>query len=66
MVVSAQLRLGGFYPWVTVKLAGLPLSPPLLLGAVVLVVAALSAVFSNDIVCLSVAPCWSAPVSSAS
>lgn len=56
MVVSAQLRLGGFYPWVTVKLARLPLSPTALLGAVVVVAAALSAVFSNDIVCLSVAP----------
>src|SRR5262245_8888387 len=56
MVVSAQLRLGGFYPWVTTQLAGLRLGAPALLGAVVLVVAALSAVFSNDIVCLSVAP----------
>jgi Na+/H+ antiporter NhaD/arsenite permease-like protein len=56
MVVSAQLRLGGFYPWVTTRIAGLPLSPPALLGAVVAVVAALSAVFSNDIVCLSIAP----------
>jgi Na+/H+ antiporter NhaD/arsenite permease-like protein len=56
MVISAQLRLGGFYPWVTLKLAGLPLSPAALLGAVVFAVAALSAVFSNDIVCLSVAP----------
>lgn len=56
MVVSAQLRMGGFYGWVTVKLAGLDLSPPLLLGALVFVVAALSAVFSNDIVCLAVAP----------
>jgi Na+/H+ antiporter NhaD/arsenite permease-like protein len=56
MVVSAQLRLGGFYPWVTVKLAELPLSPPALLGAVVFVAAGLSAVFSNDIVCLSIAP----------
>ncbi len=56
MVVSAQLRLGGFYPWVTVRLAELPLSPPTLLAAVVLVAALLSAVFSNDIVCLSIAP----------
>ena len=56
MVVSAQLRLGGFYPWVTARLAALPLSPTTLLAAVVAVVAALSAVFSNDIVCLSVAP----------
>ena len=56
MVVSAQLRLGGFYPWFTVKLAERPLPPPALLAAVIVVVAALSAVFSNDIVCLSVAP----------
>jgi len=52
MVISAQLRLGGFYPWVTLRLAELPLSPALL-AAVVFVVAA---VLSNDIVCLSVAP----------
>jgi Na+/H+ antiporter NhaD/arsenite permease-like protein len=56
MVLSAQLRLGGFYAWVTLKLAALPLAPPLLLGALMAVVAALAAVFSNDIVCLAVAP----------
>lgn len=56
MVVSAQLRLGGFYPWVTSKLSELPLSPQGLLAAVVAVAGGLSAVFSNDIVCLSVAP----------
>ena len=56
MVVSAQMRLGGFYAWVTRRLAALPLSAPLLLAALILVVAALSAVFSNDIVCLAVAP----------
>jgi len=56
MVVSAQMRLGGFYTWVTRRLGRLPLSPPLLLGALILVVAGLSAVFSNDIVCLAVAP----------
>jgi Na+/H+ antiporter NhaD/arsenite permease-like protein len=56
MVISAQLRLGGFYGWVTRRIAGLPLSPPLLLATLTLVVAALSAVFSNDIVCLAIAP----------
>ncbi|MFZ1537532.1 MAG: anion transporter [Chromatiaceae bacterium] len=56
MVVSAQLRLGGFYAWVTLKLGLLPLKPPLLLGALVALVGALSAVFSNDVVCLAVAP----------
>jgi len=56
MVVSAQMRLGGFYDGVTRWLARLPLTPPLLIGALIFVVAALSAVFSNDIVCLAVAP----------
>jgi Na+/H+ antiporter NhaD/arsenite permease-like protein len=56
MVISAQLRLGGFYPWVTLKLGDLPVSPSTLLGGLIVVVGALSAVFSNDIVCLSMAP----------
>ena len=56
MVVSAQMRLGGFYDGVTRWLTCLPLAPPLLIGALILAVAALSAVFSNDIVCLAVAP----------
>ncbi len=56
MVISAQMRLGGFYTWVTLRIAGLPLPPRALLGAVMAVVAALSAVFSNDVVCLAVAP----------
>ena len=56
MVVSAQLRLGGFYSRVSRALAELPLSPPGLLGVTILAVGALSAVFSNDIVCLAVAP----------
>jgi Na+/H+ antiporter NhaD/arsenite permease-like protein len=56
MVVAAQMRLGGFYDRVTLRLAELPFSPPLLLGALIFVVAGLAAVFSNDIVCLTVAP----------
>ena len=56
MVVSAQMRLGGFYDWVTRRIAALPLSPPQLLGALMAVVAGLSAVFSNDIICIAVAP----------
>ncbi len=56
MVVSAQMRLGGFYDAVTRWLTQLPLAPPLLIGALILVVGGLSAVFSNDIVCLAVAP----------
>jgi Na+/H+ antiporter NhaD/arsenite permease-like protein len=56
MVMSAQLRLGGFYTWVTWRLGALPLSPAGLLAALVAVIAGLSAVFSNDIICLAVAP----------
>ncbi len=56
MVLSAQLRLGGFYAWVTLKLAALPWRPLYLLGALIGVVGALSAVFSNDVVCLAMAP----------
>ena len=56
MVVSAQMRLGGFYDWITVNLAAMPVSPATLLGLLIAVAALLSAVFSNDIVCLAVAP----------
>jgi Na+/H+ antiporter NhaD/arsenite permease-like protein len=56
MVVSAQLRMGGFYTWVTHKTGHLPLSPPKLLAALIAIVAALSAVFSNDVICLAMAP----------
>ena len=56
MVVSAQLRLGGFYTRVTLALTSMDLSPPAFLGALVLVVGALSAVFSNDVICLAVTP----------
>jgi Na+/H+ antiporter NhaD/arsenite permease-like protein len=56
MVISAQLRLGGFYTWVTYRLGAMPLSPAVFLGALTFVTAALSAVFSNDVICLAVAP----------
>jgi Na+/H+ antiporter NhaD/arsenite permease-like protein len=56
MVISAQLRMGGFYTWVTHKTGHLPLSPPKLLAALIAIVAGLSAVFSNDVVCLAMAP----------
>jgi Na+/H+ antiporter NhaD/arsenite permease-like protein len=56
MVISAQMRLGGFYTSVTLAVADLRVSPPGLLAAVIGVVGALSAVFSNDVVCLAIAP----------
>jgi len=56
MVLSAQMRLGGFYTRVTLQIADLRVSPPALLAAVIAVVGALSAVFSNDVICLAIAP----------
>lgn len=56
MVISAQMRLGGFYTWVTLRIAELPFGPQALLGATMAAVAALSAVFSNDVICLAIAP----------
>jgi Na+/H+ antiporter NhaD/arsenite permease-like protein len=56
MVVSAQMRLGGFYTALTQRVGGLGLSRPGLLGATILVAGVLSAVFSNDIICLAMTP----------
>jgi len=56
MVLSAQMRLGGFYASVTRRIAAAPAGPPALLAILIAVVALLSAVFSNDIVCLAMAP----------
>ena len=56
MVVSAQMRLGGFYTAVTRRVAALPLSERGLLGALIAVAGGLSAVFSNDIICLAMTP----------
>ncbi|HMN94126.1 MAG TPA: anion transporter [Hydrogenophaga sp.] len=56
MVVSAQMRLGGFYTAVTRRVGGLSLSRSALLAVLIAVAGALSAVFSNDIVCLAMTP----------
>ncbi|MCM3564719.1 SLC13 family permease [Hydrogenophaga intermedia] len=56
MVISAQMRLGGFYAAVTRRVGELPLPDPALLAALIAVAAVLSAVFSNDVVCLAMTP----------
>jgi Na+/H+ antiporter NhaD/arsenite permease-like protein len=56
MVVSAQMRLGGFYGAVTRRVGTMPLSRNGLLAALIGVAGALSAVFSNDVVCLAMTP----------
>ncbi|WP_461211440.1 anion transporter [Desulfocurvus sp. DL9XJH121] len=56
MVLSAQLRLGGFYTAVTRRMAEARVRPAALLALVVAVAGGLSAVLANDIVCLAMAP----------
>ncbi|MBF0550044.1 MAG: anion transporter [Deltaproteobacteria bacterium] len=56
MVVSAQFRLGGFYSHLVRRLAGLKISPEVLLALLIGVAGVLSALLANDIVCLSVTP----------
>jgi Na+/H+ antiporter NhaD/arsenite permease-like protein len=56
MIVSAQLRLGGFYTRVALYSAGLLDRPYLFLAASMLLSAVLSALLANDIVCLAFAP----------
>ncbi|MDF1553986.1 MAG: anion transporter [Deferrisomatales bacterium] len=56
MVVSAQLRLGGFYSQVTHRMAEAGCGPPWVLALVVGVSGALSALLANDVVCLAMTP----------
>lgn len=56
MVVSAQMRLGGFYTEVTRRLGELSLSRPGFTAALIAASAGLSAIFSNDIICLAMTP----------
>jgi Na+/H+ antiporter NhaD/arsenite permease-like protein len=56
MVVSAQLRLGGFYTWTAMRVSRLADRPRLFLAGLMLVAAVLSAVLANDIVCLAFTP----------
>jgi Na+/H+ antiporter NhaD/arsenite permease-like protein len=50
MVVSAALRLGGFYTWVTRRIVSAPLGPRALLAAVVTVAGVLSAMPADALV----------------
>ena len=56
MVLAAQLELGGFFAAVTRWVAAAALSRRGLLGLLIGVAAALSAVFSNDVVALAMTP----------
>jgi len=56
MVMSAQMRLGGFYTATTRWVGSQPLSPQAFMAALIAVAAVLSAVFSNDVICLAMTP----------
>jgi len=56
MVVSAQLRLGGFYTRTAFSITSVLVHPRFFLLATMLTSAALSAVLANDIVCLAFTP----------
>jgi Na+/H+ antiporter NhaD/arsenite permease-like protein len=56
MVVSAQFRLAGFYTHVSRQLVVAKVSAPGLLALVIGLAGLLSAVLTNDIVCLAMAP----------
>ncbi len=56
MVVSAQLRLGGFYTAVSRRLIAARTSPAGLLARIMVSAAILSSLLANDIVCLAMAP----------
>jgi Na+/H+ antiporter NhaD/arsenite permease-like protein len=56
MLVSAQFARSGFYARLTSRLAARPTSPARLLGELVGVAGALSALLTNDVVCVAVAP----------
>lgn len=56
MLVSAQLRLGGFYTFMARRIAKAGLSAPWLLLLVMAAGGGLSAVLVNDIVCLAMTP----------
>lgn len=56
MIISAQLRLGGFYTWSASKILALLVRPKLFLLAAMIVSALFSAVLANDIVCFAFTP----------
>jgi len=56
MVISAQLRLAGFYEWVMLRIVAASHRPTQLLGGVIFASALLSALFANDVICLIFTP----------
>ena len=56
MIISAQLRLSGFYTWVALKVTVFLERPRLFLAMMMAISALFSAVLANDIICLAFTP----------
>ncbi|MBC8718584.1 SLC13 family permease [Ochrobactrum sp. Marseille-Q0166] len=56
MVVSAGFSVAGFYGWVAKRVTELPLSPPLLVGVMIIVGASFSAFLTKDVVAVAMTP----------
>jgi len=56
MILSAQFRLGGFYSLIALKSAQTFNKAQSFMGALILISASLSAVLSNDVICLALSP----------
>jgi Na+/H+ antiporter NhaD/arsenite permease-like protein len=56
MIISAQLRLGGFYTWIVPRITTFLHYPRLFLLVAMSTSAVLSAILANDIVCLAFTP----------
>lgn len=56
MLLSVQFRLGGFYSWVVLRLAQNESHPLHFAAGLIGLAAGLSALLSNDVVCLAMAP----------
>lgn len=56
MIVSSTFSVSGFYGWAATRVAGLPISPPLLAAVMIGVGAAFSAVLTKDVVAVAMVP----------
>jgi Na+/H+ antiporter NhaD/arsenite permease-like protein len=56
MIVSAQLRLGGFYTWLAVRIAAMAGDPGRFLFVLMMTGGLLASVLANDIICLAFTP----------
>lgn len=56
MIVSAQLRLGGFYTWLAVRIASMAGNPGKFLFVLMITSGLLASVLANNIICLAFTP----------